>query len=114
MVDCSELAKDFVVELYFLRSKKRRITTPTYNGHQPQFHYSGHDVSARQLYPDVLQVNRRDTARANFAFLSYQEHIGNVFEGMDFSIREGQITVGRGKAQKVIDLPLSTGRSVVS
>lgn len=95
MVDCSELAQDFEVKFYFLRSEKGGITAPAYNGHQPHFHFSGHDVGARQLYPDVLQVNRRDTVRAKISlFLGIKNLSERFLRAWTFQFVKGRKTIG--------------------
>ena len=45
--------------------------------------------------------------RAYFGFLSPKEHLGKVHVGMEFLIREGSRTVGKGIVTKIIDLEKS-------
>ncbi len=45
-----------------------------------------------------------ETVRAYLGFLSPQEHLGKIYEGMEFLIREGARTVGKGTVIKIIEL----------
>lgn len=101
------IPKDIEVEIYFLRPEEGGRSRPVFNDYRPQFYYNGHDWDARHVYPDVEQVNPGDKVRAYFGFLSPKEHLGKVHVGMEFLIREGSRTVGKGIVTKIIDLEKS-------
>lgn len=105
------IPKDIEAEIYFLTPTEGGRSTPAYNDYRPQFYYDGHDWDARHVYPDVEKVNPGDTVRAYLGFLSPQEHYGKVFVGMNFLIREGAKTVGKGKITNIIELENSAKRA---
>jgi len=92
--------RDIEAEIYFLTTEEGGRKGPAFNDYRPQFYYNGHDWDAPHEYPDVQQVNPGDTVRAYLAFLSPHEHVGKVHVGMEFLIREGTRTVGKGKVTK--------------
>jgi hypothetical protein len=47
------------------------------------------------------------TVTAHLSFLSPQCHVGKLYPGKEFLIREGQRVVGRGKVTKILDLEKS-------
>jgi translation elongation factor EF-Tu-like GTPase len=59
----------------------------------------------------VKQVNPGDTVRAFLGFLSPAEHVGKVYPGMEFEIREGVRTVGRGHVLRILELEESASRA---
>jgi len=99
--------KDIEVEIYFLSTEEGGRKGPAYNNFRPQFHYDGRDWDAVHVYPDVDCVKPGETARAFLMFLSPAQHLGNVYVGMDFLIREGARTVGRGVIKNLIELEKS-------
>ena len=106
--------RDIEAEIYFLTPEEGGRSTPAFSNYRPQFYYNGHDWDAPHTYPDVEQVNPGDTVRAYLGFLSPQEHLGKVYVGMEFEIREGARTVGKGVVTKIIELEQSANRAVKS
>jgi len=104
------LPRDIEAEIYFLKPSEGGRSTPAFSGYRPQFFYGGRDWDAPHEYPDNEKVNPGETARAYLAFLSPQEHLGKVFVGMEFLVREGTRTVGRGKVTKILELEQSAAR----
>lgn len=102
--------KDIEAEIYFLSSEEGGRNKPAFDDYRPQFYYDGNDWDARHIYPDVEQVNPGETVSAYLGFLSPKEHLGKVYVGMEFLIREGARTVGKGKITKIIDLEESAKR----
>ena len=78
--------------------------------YRPQFYYAGHDWDAVHTYPDVAEVHPGETVRAFMSFLSPGEHLGKVYEGMPFLIREGARIVGYGSIVKIVELEASAER----
>ena len=104
------IPKDIEAEIYFLTPEEGGRKIPAFDDYRPQFYYNGNDWDARHIYPDVKQVNPGETVRAYLGFLSPKEHLGKVFVGMEFLIREGSRTVGKGKITKIIELEESANR----
>lgn len=102
--------KDIEAEIYFLTTQEGGRSKPAFDGYRPQFYYDGHDWDAHQSYPDVKQVNPGDTVRTYLAFLSPDEHFGNVYVDMEFLIREGSRTVAKGIVTKILKLEESANR----
>jgi len=98
---------DVEAEIYFLSSKEGGRESPVFNEYRPQFYYDGHDWDACHNYPDVKQVNPGDTVRSYLGFLSPAEHYGKIHIGMEFLLREGARTVGRGIITKILELEKS-------
>ena len=98
---------DIEAEIYFLTFEEGGRKSAVFSNYRPQFYYNGHDWDAPQTYPDVEQVNPGDTVRAYLGFLSPKEHFGKIYIGMEFLIREGARTVGKGVITKIKDLEQS-------
>ena len=81
------------------------------SGYRGQFHYNGLDWDAPHEYPDVEQVNPGDTVKAYLAFMRPGMHFKNIYEGMEFLVREGSRTVGKGTIVKILDLETSVKRN---
>ena len=102
--------RDIEAEIHFLSEAEGGRSTPAYSDYRPQFYYNGQDWDAPHEYPDVEKVNPGETVRAYLAFLSPQEHLGIIYVGMEFLVREGARTVGKGKVTKIIELEQSAAR----
>jgi elongation factor Tu len=98
---------DIEAEIYFLTTEEGGRSTPVFNGYRPQFYYNGRDWDASHTYPETGIANPGDTVRTCLVFMSPQAHLGQVSEGMEFILREGTRTVGRGIVTKVIELEQS-------
>lgn len=105
--------KDIEAEIYFLTSEEGGRSKPAFSNYRPQFFYDNHDWDAPHIYPDVEQVNPGDTVRAYLGFLSPKEHLGKIFVGMEFLIREGNRTVGKGKVTKILELEKSAKNAIL-
>lgn len=103
--------KDIEAEIYFLTTEEGGRSTPAFTGYRPQFHYNEQDWDASHIYPDVEVVNPGETVRAYLGFLSPQEHFGKVSVGMEFLVREGARTVGKGVVTKIVELEKSASRT---
>ena len=99
--------KDIEAEIYFLTPEEGGRSTPVFTGYRPQFYYNEQDWDASHIYPETDLVKPGETVRAYLGFLSPKEHYGKVYEGMDFLIREGARTVGKGTITKIIELEQS-------
>jgi len=103
--------KDIEAEIYFLTPEEDGRFTPAFTGYRPQFYYNDQGWDASHIYPDVEVANPGETVRAYLGFLSPQEHFGKVHVGMEFLIREGARTVGKGVITKIIELEQSASRA---
>jgi len=105
-----ERPKDIEAKIYYLTSKEGGRSTPVFSGYRGQFYYNGLDYDAPQEFPDVTEVKPGETVRAYLAFLTPQLHANSIHKGMDFLIREGARTVGKGKVTKILELEVSAKR----
>ena len=96
--------KDIEANIYFLTTDEGGRHSGVFDGYRPQFYYDGYDWDAFHEYPDGRYVNPGETARVYLSFLRPHVHVGKVYEGMEFLIREGSRTVGKGQVVKIIDL----------
>ena len=103
--------KDIEAEIYFLTAEEGGRSTPAFTGYRPQFYYDEQDWDASHIYPDVEVANPGETVRAYLGFVSPQEHFGKVHVGMEFLIREGARTVGKGVVTKIVELEQSASRA---
>lgn len=103
--------RDIEAEIYYLRPEEGGRSSPAYTGYRPQFYYDGRNWDASHIYPDLEAAYPGETVRAYLGFLSPLEHLGKVYVGMDFEIREGARIVGKGTVTKIIDLESSANRA---
>ncbi len=103
---------DIEAEIYFLPPEHGGRSTAAFSDYRPQFYYEGRDWDAPHEYPDVEKVNPGEKVRAFLGFLSPQEHVGRVYPGMAFLVREGNRTVGYGVVKKIVDLEKSAANAV--
>ncbi len=105
-----QLPKDIEVEIEFLRHEHGGRGKPAFSGYRPQFFYNGNDWDAVHEYIGAEAVEPGGKVKAYIAFLSPQEHEGEVYPFMPFLVREGNRVVGFGTVIKVLDLPKSAAR----
>jgi translation elongation factor EF-Tu-like GTPase len=108
-----ELPIDIEAEIYFFTTEEGGRMNPVLSGYRPQFHYDGYDWDAIQNYVGVVEpVQLGQTVTAHLYFLSPQYHVGKLYPGKEFLIREGSKVVGRGRVTKVFDLEKSAKEAV--
>lgn len=103
--------KDIEVEMTFLTTEEGGRRTPTGSGYRPQFHYDDHDWDAIHEYIDVERVMPGDTVKAYLAFLSPECHVGKLYVGQEFLIREGSRTIAKGRITRILELNESANRA---
>ena len=104
--------KDIEAEITFLTTEEGGRQTPAFSGYRPQFYYDGQDWDAIQHYVGVIEpVYPGQTVTAHVSFLSPQHHVGKLYPGKEFLVREGQHVVGRGKVTKILDLEKSANEA---
>jgi translation elongation factor EF-Tu-like GTPase len=96
--------RDIEANIYFLTTAEGGRHNNVFNGYRPQFYYDGHDWDAMHEYPDYGYANLGETVRVYLSFLSPHRHIGKIYEGMEFLVREGSKTVGRGRITQILEL----------
>lgn len=100
---------DIEAEIYILCTEEGGRLTPVQTGYRPNHDFGLDGVlnDAMHEYIGTDTVGLGDTADAYiwFLFPEYQE--GRLFEGMDFTVQEGNKVVGKGKVKKVINAKLA-------
>ena len=94
----------------FLTTEEGGRRGPTFSGYRPQFYYDGHDWDAIHEYIEVEIVMPGDTVKAYLAFLSPHHHVGKLYVGQKFLIREGARTIATGHITKILDLEESANQ----
>lgn len=106
-----EYLPDIEVELTFLTAEEGGRKTPAFSGYRPQFYYDGNDWDAEHNYPDIEAVYPGQTVTAQLIFAAPHYHVGKLYSGKEFLIREGQKIVGKGIVTKILDLENSAERA---
>jgi elongation factor Tu len=106
-IDC----KDIEAEITFLATEEGGRKSPAFSGYRPQFYYDGHDWDAMHSYIGVNEVYPGQTVKAHLCFISPECHIGKLYIGKEFLVREGQRIVGRGTVTQILDLEKSAKES---
>jgi hypothetical protein len=104
--------KDIEAEITFLRTEEGGRRGPAVAGYRPQFYYDGQDWVAVQHYGDVEAVLPGQTVLAYLAFLSPECHVGKLYPGKEFLIREGERVVAQGHITRILDLNTSAIESL--
>lgn len=99
--------KDIEATIYFLSPEEGGRKKPAYSGYRPQFYYDDQDWVAAHIYPDVDAAMPGETVRTYLGFLNPKEHVDKLYLGMEFLIREGPRTVGKGCITEIIELKKS-------
>jgi len=101
---------DIEAEIYFLPTEHGGKSRPAMTGYRPQFYYDGRDWDSVHEYLAVEKVSPGEKVRAFIGFLSPQEHINHIYEGMAFLVREGNRTLGFGAVTRIVDLEKSASK----
>jgi translation elongation factor EF-Tu-like GTPase len=80
--------------------------------YHPQFYYEGMDWDVRFEFQEASEVSPGDTVKTFLGFLSPQRHLGKIYEGMKFQVREGAKVVAEGEVTKILDLEESAKRAL--
>jgi hypothetical protein len=105
--------KDIEAIITLLPTEQGGKTGIISNDYRSQFRYDGQDWDVRYQLIDNFEVRPGETAWAIISFLSPQCHIGKIYEGMKFEMREGGKTIGEGKVTKILELEESAKKRVV-
>ena len=101
---------DIEAYIIFLSTEEGGRKGPAFSGYRPQFYYDGHDWDAIQFYPDVSEVYPGQAVRAEVSFMSPECHVGKLYPGKEFLVREGQKIVARETVTKILALEESAQR----
>jgi elongation factor Tu len=98
-------AKDVEAEITFLTTEEGGRKCPAFSDYRPQFYYDRQDWDAVHTYiGDVEPVYPGQTVMAYLSFLSPQYHVGKLYPGKEFLLREGQRIVGKGRVTEILEL----------
>ncbi len=103
VLDILETTPHLETEITFVPTAEGGRSTPAFSGFRPQFFYAGRDWDAEHEYVGVDRVNPGDTVIALLRFPNPHNHVGKFTDGMEFLIRDGPRTIGRGKILRVSD-----------
>lgn len=75
------------------------------SGYRPMHDFGVPDVisDAQHIYPDCQKVTPGSTARVLMNFLVPDIHKRRLYEGMEFTVREGNWVVGHGIVTRVLN-----------
>ncbi|MBL8168063.1 MAG: elongation factor Tu [Acidobacteria bacterium] len=107
----SEYKPDIEAEIALTPTEEDGRNSPTRSGYRPQFYYDGHDWDAVLTYAGVEWVYPGQTAKAYLSFLSPECHVGKLYPGKEFLLREGTRVVGKGRVVKILRLEESAKRT---
>ncbi len=89
-------------DIYYLTEREGGRRTAVASGYRGQFHYDNQDWDAGQQFLDKELCQPGDTVKVLLQTASPDFHIGKLFIGKDFEIREGVKVVGKGIITKII------------
>lgn len=95
---------DIEAEITFVRTEDGGRRGPARSGYRPQCYYDGLDWDAVQDYGSVEWVFPGQTVTAYLAFLSPECHVGKLYPGKEFLVREGRRTMAHGVVTKLLHL----------
>ncbi len=100
----SERRKDIEVQLTFLPREESGRYIPFYSGFRRQFHYDCGDWDALFDLGDIPFAQPGETVIAVLTFLSPDAHVGKLYPGKGFLLREGQRILGKGRVTRILEL----------
>lgn len=93
---------DIEAVIYYLTESEGGRTTPVYSGYRGQFYYDGNNWDAPQEFIDTNICELGEYVTVKMKFLSPRAHIGHLFIGKEFEIREGSRIVGKGAIKRIL------------
>lgn len=91
-------------EIRFLTTEEGGRRGYVVSGYRPQFFYDGQDHDAVHEFPDADRVLPGQTVRVHITFFHPENHIGRLYPGKKFSIREGVQVVAEGRVTNILNL----------
>ena len=99
---------DIEADVWFLSYESGGRRTPAASGYRSQFFYEDTDWDATHEYVGKEWVQPGERVLTRLTFVSPQHHhVGRVYVGMPFLIREGAKTVGYGVVKSLLNLGIS-------
>jgi len=89
-------------DIYYLTEKESGRRTHVGSGYRGQFYYDGKNFVAQQQFIDKEWCELGDTAKVLLQTGSPQFHVGQLYVGKEFEIREGARIVGKGTITHVL------------
>jgi translation elongation factor EF-Tu-like GTPase len=102
-----KLSKDIEAEVTFLLPEEGGRKGPIFSGYRPQFYYDGHDWDASLHFQAAETLPKGKPVRVFFYFASPQYHVGKIYPGKQFQLREGAKVIANGRVLRLIDLEKS-------
>jgi elongation factor Tu len=95
---------DFEAEIYALPTESGGRKSPMLSGYRPNhdFGLPGELNDAKHDYPETGKIAPGERGVARLWLLSPERQKGRLFEGMEFTVQEGNRVVGRGKIVKIL------------
>lgn len=106
----ANIPKDIEAEVIFLLPEDGGRKGPIFQGYRPQFYYDEHDWDASLYYESEKKMPKGVPVKIFFSFLSPQHHLGKIYPGKEFQLREGPKVIATGRVLRLIDLEKSTKR----
>lgn len=88
--------------IYYLSTAEGGRSTPVHSGYRGQFYYDHTNWDAGQEFIGQDQCTPGESVLVIMQTASPESHVGKLFIGKEFEIREGNQMVGQGKITKLI------------
>lgn len=92
------------VEIAFLRPEEGGRRTPCGGSYRPVFYYDGQQWIAFYAFSTDGWIRPGETVSALVHFLSPDAHVGRLYPGKEFELRDGAHVVARGHVTRVLGL----------
>lgn len=95
---------DFEAEIYALPTENGGRKSPMLSGYRPNHYFGLPDElnDAQHDYPERGKIAPGEKGIALVRLLDPERQKGRLFEGMEFTVQEGNRVVGRGKIVKIL------------
>jgi translation elongation factor EF-Tu-like GTPase len=106
--------KDIEAEIIFVLPEHGGRKNPVMSGLRPQFYYDGRDWDGVMHFDTEEHILKGIPINMYFAFISPQYHLGKLFPGKEFQLRDGVKVIGNGRVLRLIDLEESARKAMQS
>jgi elongation factor Tu len=96
--------KDIEADITFLSTEVGGRRGPAYPGYRPQFYYDGGGWDAVLDWDSLAPAMPGQTVRVFVSFLHPTSHVGRLYVGKEFSLREGAHFVAQGRVTRILGL----------
>ena len=93
---------EIIAEIYYLSSEEKGRGYPVFNGYNGQFFYDDMNWDAIQEFIDKKICMPGEIVKVKMQTQSPYLHVGNLWTGKPFEIREGTRTVGKGTILEIL------------